>query len=139
MSQQIRRIGVLTSGGDAPGMNAAVRAVVRQAKEHDVEVVAVYEGYKGLIEGNTKLFGMRDVSNIINKGGTILYSARSKEFKTEEGMIKAVETCLRNGIEGMVSPSGRLVPKGSAVELKDGAVFRMTNRENGLLAEVSVT
>jgi 6-phosphofructokinase 1 len=106
MVQQIKRIGVLTSGGDAPGMNAAVRAVVRQAKEHDVEVVAVYEGYKGLIEGNTKLFGMRDVSNIINKGGTILYSARSKEFKTEEGMIKAVETCLRNGIEGMVCIGG---------------------------------
>ena len=106
MAQQIRRIGVLTSGGDAPGMNAAVRAVVRQAKEHDVEVVAVYEGYKGLIEGNTKLFGMRDVSNIINKGGTILYSARSKEFKTEEGMIKAVEPCLRNGIEGMVCIGG---------------------------------
>ena len=75
MAKKFKRIGVLTSGGDAPGMNAAVRAVVREARDHDVEVVAIYEGYKGLMEGNVRLFDMRDVSNIINHGGTILYSA----------------------------------------------------------------
>ncbi len=106
MAKQFKRIGVLTSGGDAPGMNAAVRAVVRQARDHDVEVVAIYEGYKGLIEGNVRLFDMRDVSNIINHGGTILYSARSSEFKTEEGMQKAVKTCRDNGIEGIVTIGG---------------------------------
>ncbi len=106
MVQQFKRIGVLTSGGDAPGMNAAVRAVVRQARDHDVEVMAIYEGYKGLIEGNVRLFDMRDVSNIINHGGTILYSARSPEFKTEEGMQKAIDTCKKHGIEGIVTIGG---------------------------------
>ena len=103
---QFKRIGVLTSGGDAPGMNAAVRAVVREARDHDVEVVAIYEGYKGLIEGNVKLFDMRDVSNIINHGGTILYTARSLELKEEPGMKKAVATCKKYGIEGIVCIGG---------------------------------
>lgn len=106
MAQNFKKIGVLTSGGDAPGMNAAVRAVVREARDHGVEVVAIYEGYKGLIEGNVKVFDMRDVSNIINHGGTILYSARSTEFKTEEGMQKAVATCQKFGIEGIVCIGG---------------------------------
>ena len=106
MAQRFKRIGVLTSGGDAPGMNAAVRAVVREARDHDVEVVAIYEGYKGLIEGNVKVFDMRDVSNIINHGGTILYSARSKEFCTEDGMAKAVKTCANHHIEGIVCIGG---------------------------------
>ena len=106
MAQKFKRIGVLTSGGDAPGMNAAVRAVVREARDHDVDVVAIYEGYKGLIEGNVKVFDMRDVSNIINHGGTILYSARSTDFKTEEGMAKAIATCRKNGIEGIVCIGG---------------------------------
>lgn len=106
MAHQFKRIGVLTSGGDAPGMNAAVRAVVRQAMDHDVEVMGIYEGYKGLIGGNIKPMGMRDVSNIINHGGTVLYSARSSEFKTEEGMQKAVEVCRKHGIEGIVTVGG---------------------------------
>ena len=106
MAEKFKRIGVLTSGGDAPGMNAAVRAVVREARDHDVEVVAIYEGYKGLIEGNVKLFDMRDVSNIINHGGTILYTARSSEFKTEEGLQKAIKTCRDNRIEGIVCIGG---------------------------------
>ena len=106
MAMKFKKIGVLTSGGDAPGMNAAVRAVVRQARDHDVDVVAIYEGYKGLIEGNVKTFDMRDVSNIINHGGTILYSARSNEFKTEAGMAKAVENCRKFGIEGIVCIGG---------------------------------
>ena len=106
MEQKFRRIGVLTSGGDAPGMNAAVRAVVRQAKDHDVEVMGIYEGYKVLIEGNIRPLGMRDVSSVINRGGTILYTARSGEFKTEEGMNKAVKNCRDFGIEGIIAIGG---------------------------------
>ena len=82
----MKKIGILTSGGDAPGMNAAIRAVTRAAIENGLEVVAIYEGYKGLIEGNVKPFGMRDVSNIINLGGTILYTARSSRFVTEKSL-----------------------------------------------------
>jgi 6-phosphofructokinase 1 len=103
---KFRRIGVLTSGGDAPGMNAAVRAVTRCANANGVEVVGIYEGYKGLIEGNVKVFGPRDVSNIINLGGTSLYSARCDEFKEEWGMQKAKETCEKYEIDGIVAIGG---------------------------------
>lgn len=90
-----KRIGVLTSGGDSPGMNAAVRAVTRSALAKGVEVMGIYKGYTGLIQDEMKLFTARDVSNIINRGGTILYSDRCLEFKTEEGMQKAIATCKR--------------------------------------------
>ena len=105
-NQQFRRIGVLTSGGDAPGMNAAVRSVVRSAISKGVEVMGIYCGYKGLIENDMKLLDARDVSNIINLGGTILYSDRCLEFKTEEGMEKAVRTCHENKIDGIVTIGG---------------------------------
>ena len=101
-----RRIGVLTSGGDAPGMNAAVRAVVRTALVNGVEVMGIYRGYSGLIDGDIKPLAVRDVSNIMNKGGTVLYSDRCPEFKTEEGMAKAVETCNKFGIDGIVAIGG---------------------------------
>ena len=101
-----RRIGVLTSGGDAPGMNAAIRAVTRAALDRGVEVMGVYRGYSGLIDGDIKPLGLRDVSNIINHGGTILYSDRCPEFKTEEGMRRAVETCEKFGIDGIVAIGG---------------------------------
>lgn len=104
--RNFRKIGVLTSGGDAPGMNAAIRAVTRYAISHDVQVVGIYEGYKGLMEGQMRLFTDRDVSNIINRGGTILYSARSKEFVTEEGLQKAIKTCRDNGIDGLIAIGG---------------------------------
>ena len=104
--KKFRRIGVLTSGGDAPGMNAAIRAVTRTAIANGVEVVGIYRGYSGLIDGDTKVFSLRDVSNIINKGGTILYSDRCPEFQTEEGMAKAVETCRRLEIDGIVAIGG---------------------------------
>lgn len=84
----LKKIAVLTSGGDAPGMNAAIRAVVRTANYHKIECVGVRGGYTGLIEGNFTKMGPRSVSNIINLGGTILRSARSKEFRTEEGRQK---------------------------------------------------
>ncbi len=104
--KHFRKIGVLTSGGDAPGMNAAVRAVTRTALDHGVEVVAFYRGYSGLIEKDYKIFKPRDVSNTINKGGTILYSDRCLEFKTPEGMAKALETCRELEIDGIVAIGG---------------------------------
>ncbi|MGV9012637.1 MAG: 6-phosphofructokinase, partial [Flavobacteriales bacterium] len=86
---QIKHIGVFTSGGDAPGMNAAIRAVVRTAHYHGVQVSGIMEGYNGLIRNDIRLLGTRDVSNIIQRGGTILRSARSKEFMTVEGRCAA--------------------------------------------------
>ena len=91
----IKRIGVLTSGGDAPGMNVAVRAVVRKAIKEGIEVVGIIGGYDGLINDNVKILDAASVSNIINQSGTFLYSNRCLEFKTEEGMAKAVATCKK--------------------------------------------
>lgn len=104
--KDFKRIGVLTSGGDAPGMNAAIRAVVRTALSHEVDVVGIYRGYSGLIDGDIHPLAFRDVSNIINKGGTMLYSDRCPEFKTEEGMAKAVENCRKFNIDGIVAIGG---------------------------------
>ena len=89
----IRKIAVLTSGGDAPGMNAGIRAVVRTALSKGVECFGVYRGYNGLINGDLVPMNLRSVSDIIHRGGTMLYTARSPEFCTEAGMQKAVETC----------------------------------------------
>ncbi len=102
----MKTIAVLTSGGDAPGMNAAVRAVVRTACENDMKVYGVIRGYNGLINGDFIEMNLRTVSDIINRGGTILYSARSVEFATEEGMRKAIRTCQEWGIEGVVVIGG---------------------------------
>ena len=102
----IRRIGVLTSGGDAPGMNAAVRAVVRTAAYYGIKVKGIRRGYNGLMEGDIIDLDSRSVSGIIQLGGTMLYSARSPKFKTEEGVREAVETCKKNGIEGIVVIGG---------------------------------
>ena len=104
--RDFKKIGVLTSGGDAPGMNAAIRAVVRTALSHGVEVFGIYRGYSGLIDGDIKPLAFRDVANIINKGGTMLYSDRCPEFATPEGMAKAVKTCERLGIDGIVAIGG---------------------------------
>lgn len=99
----IKKLAVLTSGGDAPGMNAAVRAVVRTALSKGVQVYGVYRGYNGLINGDLVEMDLRSVSDIIHRGGTMLYTARSPEFCTEEGMQKAVATCRQYGIEGLGS------------------------------------
>ena len=104
--KNFKKIGVLTSGGDAPGMNAAIRAVVRTALYRGVEVVAIKRGYSGLIQGDIVPLGIRDVSNIMNKGGTFLYSDRCPEFKTAEGMAQAVATCKKHGIDGIVAIGG---------------------------------
>lgn len=102
----MKTIAVLTSGGDAPGMNAAVRAVVRTGCENGARVLGIRRGYAGLMAGDMYEMNLRSVSDIIHRGGTILYSARSKEFCTEEGMQKAINICKENGIEGIVVIGG---------------------------------
>ena len=104
--KKFRRIGVLTSGGDAPGMNATIRSVTRSALAHGVEVVGIYRGYSGLISKDVKMLGLRDVSNMMNHGGTVLYSDRCPEFKTEEGMQKAIASCHELEIDGIVAIGG---------------------------------
>lgn len=103
---KVKTIGVLTSGGDAPGMNAAVRAVVRTAISMGIKVYGIKRGYNGLIEGDVEEMTLRSVSDIIHRGGTVLYTARSPMFKTEEGMKAALENCKRFGIEGVVVIGG---------------------------------
>jgi len=106
MNEPIKKIAVLTSGGDAPGMNAAIRAVVRACTYYRIECVGVYRGYQGLIEGDFETLTARHVSNIINKGGTILKSARSEEFRTVEGRAKAYENLKNAGIGAIVLIGG---------------------------------
>ena len=102
----IKRIGVLTSGGDAPGMNAAVRSVVRTAMFHGIECYGIRRGYNGLIAGDLVRLDEKSISHTINRGGTILYTARSKEFMTEEGQQKAVSTCRFLGLDGIIAIGG---------------------------------
>ena len=102
----MKTIGVLTSGGDAPGMNAAIRAVVRSGCENGMRVMGINRGYNGLMQGDMYEMNLRSVSNIINRGGTILYSARSPEFKTEEGMQKAISVANNVGLDGIVVIGG---------------------------------
>ena len=104
--KKFRKIGVLTSGGDAPGMNAAVRAVVRSAIVQGVEVVGIYKGYRGLIDNDMKTLSYRDVSGILHDGGTFLYSDRCHRFRSLEGQQEAAETCRRNEIDGVVVIGG---------------------------------
>ena len=101
-----KRIGVLTSGGDAPGMNAVIRAVVHAANEGGVETFGIYEGYQGLMDGNLKKITNTDVANIVGLSGTVLYTARALEFKEESGMQKAIATCKKFGIDGIVAIGG---------------------------------
>src|SRR6187402_1492546 len=103
---RVTKIGVLTSGGDAPGMNAAVRAVVRTGLYHGLEVHGVMRGYSGMIEDDIFKMESRSVANIIQRGGTILKTARSKIFHTQEGRQKAYEVLKRRGIDGLVIIGG---------------------------------
>lgn len=102
----MKTIGVLTSGGDAPGMNAAVRSVVRTAIALGMEVKGINRGYNGLIDDDIFDLDIRSVSDIIHRGGTVLYTARSPRFKTKEGVNLAVENCKKHGIEGIVVIGG---------------------------------
>ena len=102
----MKTIGILTSGGDAPGMNAAVRSVVRSAESMGITVKGVLRGYNGLIENNITDLDIRSVSDIIHRGGTALFTARCPKFKTEEGIQEAVKNCKDNGIEGLIVIGG---------------------------------
>ena len=102
----VKRIGVLTSGGDAPGMNPCVRAIVRTALFHGIECYGIRRGWNGLINGDIIRLTEKSVSHIINRGGTILYTARSKEFLTEEGQKKAVSTCKFLGLDSIIAIGG---------------------------------
>ncbi|MGF9963467.1 6-phosphofructokinase [Bacillus rhizoplanae] len=102
----MKRIGVLTSGGDSPGMNAAIRAVVRKAMYHDLEVYGIYHGYAGLISGHIEKLELGSVGDIIHRGGTKLYTARCPEFKELEGQLKGIEQLKKFGIEGLVVIGG---------------------------------
>lgn len=106
MPKTIKKIAVLTSGGDSPGMNAAIRSVVRTCAYHNILCVGIYRGYQGMIEGDFKEMGPRDVHNIINKGGTILKSARSKEFMTPEGRKKAYANLVNAEIDSLIVIGG---------------------------------
>src|SRR2546423_8677049 len=109
----MKRIAVLTSGGYAPGMNAALRAVVRVGVSSGLEVIGVRQGYTGLIEGQLQPLGPRDVASIIHVGGTMLGSARSAEFRTPEGRKRALQVLEQNRLEGLVVIGGNGSPPGA--------------------------
>lgn len=102
----MKRIGVLTSGGDAPGMNAAIRAVVRKANYHGVEVYGIYHGYEGFIKGDMELLDLGSVGGIIQRGGTKLYSSRCSEFREEKYRLQGIENMKKAGVEGLVVIGG---------------------------------
>ena len=106
MENKIRRVGILTSGGDAPGMNAAIRAAVRTCVLHDVIPVGIHRGFNGLIHSDVVELDARAVNGITSRGGTILYTARSEEFRTEEGLKRAAVNCKYLGIDGIVAIGG---------------------------------
>jgi 6-phosphofructokinase 1 len=106
MGKEIKKIGVMTSGGDSPGMNAAIRSVVRTCAYHKIECVGIYRGYDGIIEGDFKTMNARSVKGIINKGGTVLKSARSNEFRTKKGREKAFNNLKQDGVEALVTIGG---------------------------------
>ncbi|MBA2665700.1 MAG: 6-phosphofructokinase [Trueperaceae bacterium] len=111
----MKHIGVLTSGGDAPGMNAAIRAVVRTAIHEDIEVSGIYRGYQGLIDGELRPLGARSVANIIQRGGTILRTARCQAFFTAEGRARAAETLRENGVDALAVIGGDGTYRGAAL------------------------
>ncbi len=117
--KEINRIGVFTSGGDAPGMNAAIRAVVRASLYHKLEVAGIYRGYAGMIEGSFIKMNSHSVSNIIQRGGTILKTARSDEFRTREGRKKAYENLVENNIDALVAIGGDGTFSGAHVFFKE--------------------
>ncbi len=120
--QSLRTIGVFTSGGDAPGMNACVRAVVRAAHAHDLEVLGIRRGYEGMIEGDIVELDGKSVSNIVQKGGTILKSARSKAFRTPEGRATAAQQLRRAGIDGLIAIGGDGTLRGAALFYEEHGV-----------------
>ena len=132
MERQLKTIGILTSGGDAPGMNAAIRAVTRTARFHDMNVIGVMRGYQGLIDKEFVKFTSSSVSNTIQRGGTILKTARSKEFMTEEGRKKAYENMVEAGMDALVviGGNGSLTGAGDHRQrpVRDGLHHRLRQR-----------
>lgn len=118
--KRIRRIGVLTSGGDAPGMNAAIRAVVRTCIYNGVTPIGVYRGYNGLLNGDVAELNARSVNGITSRGGTMLYTARCEEFKTDEGVDRAAKNCRYLGIDGLIVIGGDGSFRGAAELAKRG-------------------
>ena len=116
----VKRIGVLTSGGDAPGMNPCVRSIVRTALYHGIECYGIRRGYNGLINGDVIRLDPSNISHIINRGGTILYTARSKEFMTEEGQRKAASTCKFLGLDSIIAIGGDGTFRGASALSKHG-------------------
>src|SRR5690625_2124783 len=116
----MRKIGVLTSGGDAPGMNAAIRAVVRKAIYHNIDVYGIRYGYEGLIEGNIAQLQIGSVGDIIHRGGTMLHSARSKQFMEEAGQLKALEQLQTHALDGLVVIGGDGSLKGAQALAEKG-------------------
>ncbi len=119
MKREIKRIAVFTSGGDAPGMNAAIRAVVRHATYHDLHIYGILRGYDGMINGNFKRLETSDVGNIIHRGGTILKTARSKEFRTKKGRKSAYENLVAHDIDACIAIGGNGTFTGANVFSKE--------------------
>ena len=120
MAKKFRKIGILTSGGDAPGMNACVKAVVNKACSMGIEVVGIIGGYAGLINGNVETLTHRTVSGVVGRGGTVLYSSRCPEFQTEEGMQKAMETCRLHEIDALICIGGDGTFRGATAMTEHG-------------------
>lgn len=119
MAEKIKRIAVFTSGGDAPGMNAAVRSVVRTAGYHDLHVYGIYRGYDGMINGNIQRLERRDVGNIMHRGGTILKTARSEEFRTAEGRKQAYDALKAHDIDACVAIGGNGTFTGAKIFMEE--------------------
>ena len=136
MENRVKRIGVLTSGGDAPGMNAAVRAVVRSAAHCGIGTVGIRRGWSGLINSDFVQMNTSSVSHIINKGGTILYTARSQEFMDEAGRAKALGTCRLLGLDGIVAIGGDGTFRGALALSRQAAEAGMSLRVVGIPATI---
>ena len=136
MEKQVKRIGVLTSGGDAPGMNAAVRAVVRTAISQGIECVGIRRGWNGLINSDFTHMSATSVSHIINKGGTMLYTARSEEFREPSGRAKALSTCKLLGLDGIVAVGGDGTFRGALALSRQAADAGMALQVVGIPATI---
>ena len=136
MEKQVKRIGVLTSGGDAPGMNAAVRAVVRAATNQGIDCVGIRRGWSGLISSDFVTLNAASVSHIINKGGTMLYTARSQEFMDAAGRDKALATCKLLGLDGIVAIGGDGTFRGALALSRQAAEHGINLRVVGIPATI---
>ena len=134
-----KRIGVLTSGGDAPGMNAAVRAVVRCAVSQGMECIGIRRGWNGLITGDFTPMTATSASHIITRGGTILYTARSMEFMEPEGREKALGTCKLLGLDGIVAIGGDGTFRGALALSRQAAEHGMELQVVGIPATIDIT